>query len=100
MKGCEEMNWYVFILVYLLILNIIGAVITIHDKKMARKGRWRTPEATLFAVCALGGSVGMYLTMKLIRHKTKKKKFMVGIPVVFFLQLIGAILLGFLISSR
>ena len=33
----------------------------------------------------------MYLTMQIIRHKTQHKKFMIGIPVIFFIQL----LLGF-----
>ena len=33
----------------------------------------------------------LYLTMQIIRHKTQHKKFMIGIPVIFFIQL----LLGF-----
>ncbi len=28
----------------------------------------------------------MYITMKKIRHKTKHKKFMIGIPVIMILQ--------------
>lgn len=30
----------------------------------------------------------MYLTMLLIRHKTQKPKFMLGIPLIFFAELI------------
>jgi uncharacterized membrane protein YsdA (DUF1294 family) len=46
-------------------------------------------------ISALGGSVFMYLTMLVIRHKTQHKKFMIGIPVIIFLQLaaIAALLL-------
>lgn len=32
----------------------------------------------------------MLITMKLIRHKTRKAKFMVGIPVILALQLLLA----------
>lgn len=87
------------IVAYLLIINIIGSIITIHDKRMARKGKWRTPEATLLAVSALGGSVGMYLTMKKIRHKTQKIKFMMGIPVIFVLQLAVIVIVCFCFLS-
>ena len=38
-------------------------------------------------ISAIGGSVGMYLTMKKIRHKTRHPKFMVGIPVIIALQI-------------
>ena len=30
---------------------------------------------------ALGGALPMYVTMRIIRHKTKHKKFMIGLPV-------------------
>ena len=30
----------------------------------------------------------MYATMKVIRHKTKKKKFMLGIPCIIFAQVL------------
>lgn len=36
---------------------------------------------------ALGGSLAMYVTMKKIRHKTKHKKFMIGIPVIMIIQI-------------
>jgi uncharacterized membrane protein YsdA (DUF1294 family) len=34
----------------------------------------------------LGGSVAMFITMQIIRHKTKHVKFMLGIPVIMVLQ--------------
>ena len=32
----------------------------------------------------------MLITMRLIRHKTRKKKFTIGIPVILILQLAAA----------
>ncbi len=78
--------------IYLGVISLIAIIITCYDKIAAKHfpGR-RTPEATLLAISAIGGSVAMYLTMQIIRHKTQHKKFMIGIPVIFFIQL----LLGF-----
>lgn len=72
---------------YLLGISLVSVVVTVADKRKAKKGAWRIPEATLLGLAALGGSVAMYLTMHLIRHKTKHPKFMLGIPVIFLLQL-------------
>ena len=35
---------------------------------------------------ALGGALPMYVTMRIIRHKTKHKKFMIGLPVFAVIQ--------------
>ena len=74
--------------IYLFFLNLIGVLITVSDKNAAKKHKWRTPENELMIVSALGGSVGMLITMKLIHHKTKHRKFMVGIPVIIVFQVI------------
>ncbi len=76
------------ILVYLLIINIIAFVITAYDKYSAIKNRWRVRESTLLIISALGGSIGMYVTMQFIRHKTRHLKFMLGIPVILIIQVI------------
>ena len=75
------------LLIYLIIINIIAVIVTVHDKSAAKKHRWRVKERTLMLISALGGSPGMYIMMLLIRHKTQKPKFMVGIPVIFFVEL-------------
>ena len=78
--------------IYLGVISLIAIIITCYDKIAAKHfPGHRTPEATLLAISAIGGSVAMYLTMQIIRHKTHHKKFMIGIPVIFFIQL----LLGF-----
>ncbi len=84
----------IIIAVYLVFINIVAVAVTVSDKKKALVHSWRVKESTLLIISALGGSLGMYITMKTIRHKTKKKKFMVGIPLIFILQalIIGAVL--------
>ena len=47
------------------------------DKWKAQRNKWRTPEATLMGICALGGGIGTILGMYTFRHKTKKVNFYV-----------------------
>ena len=77
-----------FLTINLIIINIIAIIVTIHDKHAAVKGNWRVKENTLLLLSALGGAPAMYLTMLLIRHKTQKPKFMLGIPLIFIAELI------------
>lgn len=88
------MPWQ-FIAAYIAAISIISVVITIRDKALAKKGGWRIKERTLFALSALGGSVAMYATMHIIRHKTQHKSFMIGIPLIMVVQtaLIAAIVI-------
>lgn len=79
---------FYILIIYLIIINIISAVVTIYDKCCAVKKHWRVKESTLLLLSAIGGSVGMYLTMQIIRHKTRHIKFMLGIPVILILQAI------------
>lgn len=72
---------------YLAAISLIAVIVTCYDKLAAKKlPRHRTREKTLFFLSALGGSVAMYLTMHLIRHKTKHKSFMIGIPFIIVAQ--------------
>ncbi len=80
-------------LAYLTVISLIAIILTGYDKYAAKeRPRSRVPEATLLTVSALGGSLVMYLTMQLIRHKTQHPKFMIGLPLILFLQIL--VLLG------
>lgn len=79
-----------YLLVYLLIINAAGFLLMRSDKIRARKKRWRIPEATLMTVAALGGSAGSLLGMYTFRHKTRHRKFTLGIPTLLVLQLVLA----------
>ena len=76
--------------VYLGIVNVAGFILPAVDKRRAKKDKWRIRESTLFIISALGGSVAMYISMRLFHHKTKHKRFMIGIPIIIVLQL-GAV---------
>lgn len=79
------------LIAYLIIINLVAVVITVHDKNAAKKHKWRVPESTLLIVSALSGCVAMYITMRIIHHKTKKPKFMIGIPVIFAAEFLVAL---------
>lgn len=82
-----------FIIYYLLIINIIAFITIYIDKQKAIKHKWRIKESTLFLLSALGGSLGTLLGMYNFRHKTKHKKFTIGIPLILVIQILICIFL-------
>ena len=90
--------WLNVALIYLAVISIVSILVCCYDKFAAKHlQRHRTREATLLLLSALGGSVAMFVTLQLIRHKTKHAKFMVGIPVIFVLQVAAVAAVYFLI---
>ncbi len=73
--------------VYFAAVSVASAFITAADKYFAKKNKWRIPEKTLLLLAFVGGALPMLVTMKLIRHKTKHKKFMLGLPVMVLLHI-------------
>ena len=84
------------ILLYLVIVNAAAFLLMLIDKRKAIKGLWRIPEKTLLTVCALGGSLGGLLGMRLFRHKTLHLQFSLGIPVMLTFHVVGLIVLHML----
>ena len=80
------------ILIYLLIINLLGFLIMLIDKQRAIHKEWRIPEKTLLGVSGLGGSIGMLIGMSSFRHKTKHKKFTIGVPFILLMQICIVIL--------
>ena len=79
--------------VYLLEINVVALILGAVDKIRARTGKWRVPEGTLLLSAALGGAAGLLLTMLLLRHKTKHKKFILGVPAILLAQVLLLLLL-------
>ena len=75
--------------IYLIVISLISIIVCIYDKVVSKKNKveLRVPERDLLLLSAFGGGVAMYITMLLIRHKTKHKKFMIGIPAIIIAQL-------------
>ena len=80
-------------LIYLCIVNAAGFLLMLLDKLKAKKNLWRIPEATLFTVAAIGGSLGCILGMYTVRHKTKHPKFTIGMPVILAIQIMAVIVI-------
>ena len=75
---------------YLLGINLLTFFIYGIDKWKAKRNKWRVPEATLLMLAALGGSVGALLGMSVFHHKTKHKKFLIGVPLILLAQVVLA----------
>ena len=79
---------------WLIAVSVMALAVTVWDKRRARRQAWRVPERTLWLVAALGGTAVMYLTMHVVRHKTRHRRFMWGLPALLVAQ--GALLLWLL----
>ncbi len=73
-------------IVYLM-LNVIAFSLFGLDKQRAKRGLWRIRESALLAVIWLMGGVGAWLGMRLFRHKTQKRRFVISANVASVLQL-------------
>jgi len=82
-----------FVVYYLAFVNIAALILCIADKQAAIAGRRRIRERTLFAAALIGGAAGLLIGMLAVRHKTRKLKFMVFVPVIIVLQATGLMLL-------
>lgn len=81
------MDTYKLAAFYFAIISFVTIIVTVIDKINAKRSRRRIPEDFLMTLAILGGSVSEYLTMKIIRHKTLHKKFMIGLPVITLIQI-------------
>ena len=53
------------------VLSVINFVVYVEDKRRAKQGLYRIPEAVLLSLSFFGGAAGGLLAMKTVRHKTK-----------------------------
>ena len=78
-------HWLVFI-------NLLAFVLFGLDKWKARRGAWRISENALMLSALLGGSLGALAGMRVFHHKTRHKKFTVGVPAMLVLDVALAVL--------
>lgn len=79
---------YKILLIYLAIINFIAFAAFAVDKVNAAEHRSRIRIVTLLGLAFVGGSIGSLLAMYLLRHKTKKDYFTVGIPLIMVMQVV------------
>ena len=87
----------IIIIATVLLINIITMLLYAIDKRKAIKDKWRIPEKTLL-LWSFFAPWGGYAGMKLMRHKTKHKKFTVLIPVFAVLHI--AVLIGLIYYTK
>lgn len=83
----------VYAATYLFIMSAAGFSVCAYDKRAAKSKRDRVSERSLYALAALGGSLGVFSAMLLAKHKTRKSKFMVIISIIMILQAAGVVYL-------
>ncbi|MGN0984806.1 MAG: DUF1294 domain-containing protein [Gemmiger sp.] len=83
------MNWYISCGIFLVLINLAAFGVTGFDKWCARRRRRRVRERTLFLLALAGGSPGVWAAMYLFRHKTRHKRFVLGIPAILAAQLVA-----------
>ena len=80
------MNW---IWLWPLGMSIAAFAAMARDKAQAIRGAYRIRETTLLSLAVLGGGPGALFAMLLLRHKTRKPAFFLGLPAIVLVQ--GAI---------
>jgi uncharacterized membrane protein YsdA (DUF1294 family) len=89
---------YEIIIAYAVLVNIVTWILFGIDKWKAKRNKWRIPEATLLFFAVIGGSIGALCGMYLFHHKTKHKKFFLGVPLILLLQI--AVIIYYYIQIR
>ena len=83
-QGGKEMR----VIVWLIIINLLTFMLFVVDKERAVRHKYRISVFTLLTLAFMGGSAGALLAMSLVRHKTKKKIFTVGIRLMLAMHVV------------
>ncbi|MGP5336427.1 DUF1294 domain-containing protein [Psychrobacter maritimus] len=83
----NKLNWLV--LAWYAVLGVITYGMYAKDKAAAQSGAWRTPEATLHILSALGGWVGAMVAQTYLRHKSQKPEFRITYYLTVIINLAG-----------
>lgn len=73
--------------IYLIIINILSLVLMTLDKILAIKKKQRISEFHLLTITIFGGSIGTIIGMILAKHKIRKLKFILLVPLSLILHI-------------
>lgn len=65
---------------YLILINLLTFLLYGLDKYKAIRQEWRIPERALLLMAFVGGAFGALSAMRIFRHKTRKGRFKLMIP--------------------
>lgn len=65
---------------YFIVINLLTFLLYGLDKYKAIRQEWRIPERVLLLMAFVGGAFGAFSAMRIFRHKTKKGRFRLMIP--------------------
>ena len=74
--------------IYLIIINLITFILMIIDKILAIRKKQRISEFHLLTITIFGGSIGTLLAMILAKHKIRKLKFILLVPLLLILHIL------------
>ena len=80
---------------WLALVNLLAFLALAKDKHAAKKRRRRVPERRLLWLAALGGTPGIFASIHLFSHKTRKQPFRRWLFLILGGQIVG---LGLLLA--
>ena len=88
------MQYFKYFLIAFAVWNLVVFVVYGIDKGRAKRDKWRISERTLLLMALFLGGTGALLGMGVFHHKTRHKKFSIGVPLLTLLNyaVIGAAL--------
>ena len=88
------MQYFKCFLIAFAVWNLVVFVVYGIDKGRAKRDKWRISERTLLLMALFLGGTGALLGMGVFHHKTRHKKFSIGVPLLTLLNyaVIGAAL--------
>ena len=72
--------------IYIIAVSLLTLILFGLDKWKAIHGKWRIRESTLLGLSFIGGAAGGLAGMYLFRHKIRKMRFRIGVPLMLLVQ--------------
>ena len=82
------MNELEVLALYLIGANMVAFILMGIDKRKAKRQQWRIPERTFWSLAIMGSALGVIIGMKVFRHKTKHRSFVIGMPMILVIHII------------